>query len=387
MSKVAESGGLDEFYAKAWDQLRRPVWVFDPVARRGVYANAPALLLWEARSRAELLGRDFSNLSPAVVARTDRLAKATAGGKAITESWTFYPRGHAVTVEAVISSIGLGGGGRGLLFEADSIEIDEGELRAVEALRHTSSLISLFDVRGRVLFTNPAAFAAYGEGDFGYRFRRAEQAREALARVLRGEVLSSLMEVETRQGYRSHHLDARQVTDPVSGRASILLSERDVSAQVAAERALVVARERIDAADARDAARRVEQRLREASEARLRAVFETSYQFQALLTLRGAIIDANGASLRAIGAALPAVKGLPFWEAPWFAATPEVAERVRRQVAAAALGEAVRSEVELELPLSGSRCYDLTLRAIRDDGEHVSAIVAEAVELSPLHGL
>ena len=28
---------------QAWDALKRPIWMFDPVALRGVYANAAAL--------------------------------------------------------------------------------------------------------------------------------------------------------------------------------------------------------------------------------------------------------------------------------------------------------------------------------------------------------
>ena len=71
--------------AVGWDALSRAVWLFDPVSCRGLYANPPALELWGAESRDELLARDFSQLSPAVRARTDRLAQATAGGAVVTE--------------------------------------------------------------------------------------------------------------------------------------------------------------------------------------------------------------------------------------------------------------------------------------------------------------
>ena len=78
---------------QAWDALKRPIWMFDPVALRGVYANAAALDLWGSDNLDALLARDFSNVSPAVLARTERLARETANGETLTEDWTFYPHG------------------------------------------------------------------------------------------------------------------------------------------------------------------------------------------------------------------------------------------------------------------------------------------------------
>jgi signal transduction histidine kinase/ActR/RegA family two-component response regulator len=233
-----------------WDRLSTPIWLFDPVALRGVYANAPALVLWGADSREELLARDFSSLSEAVLTRLERLVQATAGGATITERWSFYPRGRPVTVRALISALTLPDGQRVLLFEATKAEVEEEELRAVEAIRHSSSLVSLFDAKGRPTFANPAAFSAYGETgrDFVARFRDPEHGAATLARILKGEVLAELRQVDTAQGERSHHLDARRVIDPVTGEACVMLSERDVTAQVEAERALVAAQERAEAA-------------------------------------------------------------------------------------------------------------------------------------------
>ena len=61
-----------------------------------------------------------------------------------------------------------------LLFEAAPEETNEGERRAVEALRHTSSIITLFDRDGRAVFSNPAAFRTYGPGEPGFAERFAE---------------------------------------------------------------------------------------------------------------------------------------------------------------------------------------------------------------------
>src|SRR5207237_9881540 len=58
------------------------------------------------------------------------------------------------------------------------------------------------------------------------------------------------------------------------------------------------------------------------SQARLRTLFETSYQLQGLLALDGTLIDANATALAVIGYRLDEVVGQPFWETPWFANTP-----------------------------------------------------------------
>ncbi len=234
-----------------WDRLHRPIWLFDPVTCRGLYANASALQLWDAETLDELLARDFSKLSAAVRTRVERLATATAGGGTVSERWSFYPKGKPVTVQALISTLDLGDGRTVLQFEASPADVEEGELRAVEALRHTSSLITLFDGEGRAIFTNPAAFAAYGGVSEAFidRFSDAMHGVTALSMVLGGHVLSELRQVCTVQGERWHYIDARSVQDPATGATSVLLSERDVTAQVEAEGALVAAEARAEIAE------------------------------------------------------------------------------------------------------------------------------------------
>jgi PAS domain S-box-containing protein len=117
----------------------------------------------------------------------------------------------------------------------------------------------------------------------------------------------------------------------------------------------------------------------QASQARLRTIFETSYQFQGLIALDGTLLDANATSLDAIECALEDVVGRKFWDTPWFSQTqgmPETIEAALRDVAA---GGSFRQEVFVELP-TGPRSFDLSLRPIKDGGGNVTAIVPEAVE-------
>ncbi len=117
----------------------------------------------------------------------------------------------------------------------------------------------------------------------------------------------------------------------------------------------------------------------ERSQARLRTVFETSYQYQGLLALDGTLLDANATSLAAIGAQLADVVDKPFWDTPWFTATPGMPEKVRAAVLAAARGEEFREEISVNLP-AGLRSYDFSVRPIRDRHGAVIAIVPEAAD-------
>ena len=238
---------------RGWDRLRRPVWMFDPVSLRGVYANAAALSLWGADSLEELLARDFSNLSPAVRARTDRLREATAGGNEVDERWTFYPNGRPVTVQATISAFRMEDGRGVLLFEAAPLDVGVEERRAVEALRHTSTLITLLDGAGAILFSNPAAYAAYGpgEGDLAARFVDRDRAVWFLDQVRSGRAVSRLCEITTSAGRRWHEVEARPVSDPVTGAPGVLLNEQDVTARVEAEGAQATAEQKAAMAEAR----------------------------------------------------------------------------------------------------------------------------------------
>lgn len=114
--------------------------------------------------------------------------------------------------------------------------------------------------------------------------------------------------------------------------------------------------------------------------ARLRTIFETSFGFQLLLTRNGILIDANATSLAAIGQPLEAVVGHPFWETPWFSATPAMPDMVRDAVGRVAKGELVRQEIMLDLPIGGWRWFDFAMRPMRNDAGEVIAIVPEAME-------
>jgi PAS domain S-box-containing protein len=118
------------------------------------------------------------------------------------------------------------------------------------------------------------------------------------------------------------------------------------------------------------------------AQSRLRAIFETTYLFQGLLSPTGQLLDANKTALSAIDKELNQILGMAFWETPWFSATPGMPETVRAAVMAAASGSIVRQEIHVNLPTGGWRWFDFSLRPVRDASGLVVAIVPEALELT-----
>ena len=117
------------------------------------------------------------------------------------------------------------------------------------------------------------------------------------------------------------------------------------------------------------------------SEERMRAVFETSYQLKGLLSLDGTVLDMNATALAVIDAAADAVMGRPYWDTPWFTATPGMPEQVRAAVQRAAGGQETRRQIILQVQ-GVPRSYDLSVRPIRDGAGQVVAILPEAIDIT-----
>jgi PAS domain S-box-containing protein len=119
----------------------------------------------------------------------------------------------------------------------------------------------------------------------------------------------------------------------------------------------------------------------ESNEAQLRAIFETSNQYQGLLDLEGNVIYANKTSLAGIQAAAADVVGKPFWDSPWFSATPGASEAVASAFTTVKRGESVRTEMLMHLP-TGDRYFDFAMRPVFDQHGAVASILPEAVDIT-----
>jgi PAS domain S-box-containing protein len=119
----------------------------------------------------------------------------------------------------------------------------------------------------------------------------------------------------------------------------------------------------------------------ESSEAQMRAIFETSHQYQLLLNQHGEVLHANRTALAGIRAEARDVIDKPFWETPWFAATDGMPKLVRSAFMAVMKGDDVKTEMMLRLP-TGERYFDFAMRPLRDQHGTVIGAVPEAVDIT-----
>jgi PAS domain S-box-containing protein len=119
----------------------------------------------------------------------------------------------------------------------------------------------------------------------------------------------------------------------------------------------------------------------QSSEAQMRAIIETSNQYQAILDIEGNVVYANKKALEGIDSRAEDVDGKPFWDTPWFSGTEGTREVVLNAFAAAVTGESVRAEMRLNLPI-GERFFDFTMRPVFDQYGVVSGVLPEAVDIT-----
>lgn len=206
-----------------------PVWVYDHDAGRFRWANAAALPLWRADSLDELLARDFSGNSESSRTRLDNYLQVLRGGGVVSEDWTLYPRGRPETMTLHGSGVQLDDGRLAILFQAvrKAEPVDPSMVRGVEALRHTSLIVSLLAEDGAAIFHNPAALRAFGDAPtIGPWF--GDAGAELLASVRRGEAFEAELPVRRVDGERWHALRAAPAVDPVTGARAVLLQQIDI---------------------------------------------------------------------------------------------------------------------------------------------------------------
>ena len=119
----------------------------------------------------------------------------------------------------------------------------------------------------------------------------------------------------------------------------------------------------------------------ESNQAQLRAILETTNQYQGLLDPAGIILYVNKTALHGIQASAAEVIGMPFWDSPWFSATQGAGEIVANAFSAVTRGETVRMEMLLHLP-AGERYFDFAMRPVFDRHGHIASVLPEAVDIT-----
>jgi PAS domain S-box-containing protein len=129
--------------------------------------------------------------------------------------------------------------------------------------------------------------------------------------------------------------------------------------------------------------RRIELQSQE-SEKLFRAVFQNAMNLLCLLDGEGKILAANPSALRFSGRSEAELRGLPLWEAGWWAPDARPQEDLRAALRRARTGEPVRYQDDLRSASHESRAFDISLTPIRDEEGRGVVLVAEAHDISGL---
>jgi PAS domain S-box-containing protein len=117
------------------------------------------------------------------------------------------------------------------------------------------------------------------------------------------------------------------------------------------------------------------------SEQRLRAMFDSAFQFQTLLDVDCHCLEVNRAALEFAGITMEGVRGRKLWETPWWAGLEGEQGRLRQACADAAAGRTVRYVAEWSVN-GGRAVVDFSIKPIVDGEGRVVQLLAEGRDVT-----
>ena len=237
-------------------RLRTALWIFDIDQARVIWANPAALRVWRADSLEALFARDLRrDMSPAVAARLRQYQEDFVNsGATFSEVWTLYPQGKPQSLRCLFSGIRLRDGRMAMFCEGLAEYNDTPEaLRSAEALLHSSVMITLYDLDGHILYSNPAARNAAANhhvdprAPLAKRLAEQEDHRRLVQALQESGEVRTIARVQTAAGERWHEITARSCSDAATGAPAWLVSEVDVTESKEYQAKLEDSRTRLEA--------------------------------------------------------------------------------------------------------------------------------------------
>ena len=217
------------------DLLRSPVWMFDPEFGQLRWANRAALKLLQIPDLEQLDRDSDPSVEKAVSKRSRAKLKRLNVGQTIIQSWRVVREGHVLSIRCACTAVRLESSETVILVEAIAQPNPE-MLRSMHALRHATTMVSLYTLKGEPIMQNPAALQCYGDdsdtvsGDpLERRLVDAEIRQRVRANLAAGKPFKGEVRVRTLKGLRWHELEARQIEDPAMGVSTLLIHESDIT--------------------------------------------------------------------------------------------------------------------------------------------------------------
>jgi len=167
------------------------------------------------------------------------LIDCTAYQKQLFDEWTLYPNGIPRTLKMAFSTCEGTEFEDSLLIQVidNNIQTDPGSLHGIQALLHTSSLISIFDKYHTLIYANPAFRTIFTKPNIHLSEYICE--KSSLDSIVQGLNLTKYANIEakvnTMEGIRWHSMRIQQCLDPTTGSPTCLISATDVTEERASK--------------------------------------------------------------------------------------------------------------------------------------------------------
>jgi PAS domain S-box-containing protein len=117
-------------------------------------------------------------------------------------------------------------------------------------------------------------------------------------------------------------------------------------------------------------------------EAYLRAVFNQQFQFMAILSPEGTVLDINDLPLRAANISREQVVGRLFWETPWWDGLPDMKSSWPARLAAAAQATGPVFSEDRYRALDEVRVADASITAVKESDRRVQFFIVQATDIT-----
>jgi PAS domain S-box-containing protein len=239
-----------------------------------------------------------------------------------------------------------------------AVEAARREMQAV--LEATADGVFAVDAGWRITFANPQAAALLGSG-------------AALPDMTLWQAFAGAMPPRFEAAYR-RAMAAREPAS-VEGFCPLLDRRCRIDIQPRDDGGLVVFLRDITAAY--EVARRIAE-----SEARLRRVMDNLFAFVGVLAPDGTLMEVNRAPLEIAGVRVEEVRGLPFWDGPWWRHDPAAQASMRDACARAAAGETLRYDIAVRLAGGRRMTLDFQIAPLRDADGRITHLIPSATDVT-----
>jgi PAS domain S-box-containing protein len=236
----------------------------------------------------------------------------------------------------------------------------------------------------RLVELSPDAIAVHAEGvvlfmnKAGARLLRAEGPEQIV-----GRPIAELIHPDYHAVIRARiETASRGETPPPAEIKFIRLDGTELYGELASAPLVYQGRPALQAV-VRDLTRRkqAEEAVRE-SEKRFRLIFNQQFQFTAILSPDGVLLDVNELPLRAAGITREQVLGRHFWETPWWDGLPEMQAGWPARLASAAGSDAPVFSVDFYRAGGETRVADASVMAVRDADGRVEFFIVQASDIT-----